>query len=56
MTPNKLKQKVSAEYDRRNLKSRVRYHALDKVIAFLGKNIRMQQQTSIAHCPKINLR
>ena len=37
MTLNELKQKVSAEYDRRNLKSRVRYHALDKVIAFLGK-------------------
>lgn len=37
MTLNELKQKVSAEYDRRNLKSRVRYNALDKVIAFLGK-------------------
>lgn len=32
---NELKELVIAEYDRRNLKSNVRYRALDKVDAFI---------------------
>lgn len=35
MTLNELKQKIITEYDCRNLKSKVRYNALDKVIEFL---------------------
>ena len=34
---NELKELVIAEYDRRNLKSNVRYRALDKVDAFIKR-------------------
>lgn len=45
-----LQNKVKEEYDSRNLKSDVRYKALDKIIDFI--KAKHQGDSSILQCPK----
>ena len=51
MTLNELQQRMIAEYDKRNLKSKARYNALDKVMDFLKKEYKNVKEDVNASLP-----